>query len=629
MKIKNVLLMGLSLVLVAVIAIGGTVAYLTTPEQEKSNIFTIGNIDIELREETAVLGEGGEVKSTENGAEYTGVMPGDYLKKEVTVENTGKTPAYVAVTVTLNNAAAINAAIDDVYGDGTEGGQAMYDFIFDGWGINQDPRPGKNGDDARGVIDGIYGLPEHVMQVDFTKTITDYWLYGTGNWFHGVDEKANQYWVDSVSVDNFGGGYYAKNMDPDQICYTYYLYLSAGESSTLFKGLNVPAEFNAEQLAMFDGLEINVLASAIQADNMAVADEYKNDPDGKAKTAFAILAGEIETPEYSNKPSGTVTPAYASMVGNATWNSIWGEAYTNAKNSLEIKVYSGDTYLGTNSLNDLSKSNIVTWHCYFNGDDFEEWTMTWAQKPTIDLLPTTVELWVDGEKVDETAVRMDSPDNLATITGAVLNANGEIVKFVTKNWTGELVDGETYVPFVSNNDELKNALADGAYLYLSEGEYTLPSLANYTGVTIIGADGAVIGGENATTGFGSNFGNNTTIKNVTFSGNTNGVRYSYAKGGTTTFENCTFAGDSTYGFHIDQSNGATFIFNNCTFSGFNAFAGDLEKVEFNNCTFLSNGSYGHTNIWSEGYFNNCTWGEGATYGTAGNGIIYIDGVTVD
>lgn len=191
--------------------------------------------------------------------------------------------------------------------------------------------------------------------------------------------------------------------------------------------------------------------------------------------------------------------------------------------------------------------------------------------------------------------------------------------FVNKN--------NTIATVVSNNTELKDAIAAGEdTIVLGGGEYSLPTLANTEGVTIIGAEGATIGGESVSTGFGGDFGKNTTIKNVTFTGSSNAVRSSYAKGGTTVFENCTFAGDTMYGFHIDQSEGATFIFNDCTFSGFNAFASDLVKVTFNNCTFLHNGNYGHTNIWSIGEFNGCTFGEGATFGTRGSGVIYVDGV---
>lgn len=206
------------------------------------------------------------------------------------------------------------------------------------------------------------------------------------------------------------------------------------------------------------------------------------------------------------------------------------------------------------------------------------------------------------------------------LTGSSYNATGN----------GQLIiDGKTTSTVAAGN--AKDAVAgaqNGDTVIVGGGEISLPTLSSKEGLTIIGAaDGStVVGGENASTGFGSNFGKDTTIKNVTFSGSTNGVRYSYANGGTTTFENCTFAGDSTYGFHIDQSNGATFIFNNCTFVGFNAFAGDLVKVTFNNCTFLSNGSYGHTNIWSVGEFNNCTFGDGASFGPRGDAKIYVNGV---
>ena len=183
---------------------------------------------------------------------------------------------------------------------------------------------------------------------------------------------------------------------------------------------------------------------------------------------------------------------------------------------------------------------------------------------------------------------------------------------------------------VENTTELTSAIKNDSTIIVSEGEYTLPTLAGKSGVTLVGTEGTVVGGESTSTGFGGNFGKDTTIKNITFSGATNGVRWSYAQGGTSVFENCTFAGDSTYGFHIDESNGATFIFNNCTFSGFNAFAGDLTKVVFNNCTFLNNGNYGHTNIWSVGEFNNCTFGAGTSVGPGGtSAVVTIDGVQID
>jgi hypothetical protein len=182
---------------------------------------------------------------------------------------------------------------------------------------------------------------------------------------------------------------------------------------------------------------------------------------------------------------------------------------------------------------------------------------------------------------------------------------------------------------VTDNAQLKDAITNSSAVVLAEGKFSLPTLSGKEGMTIIGAaDGStVIGGENTSTGFRGNFGKDTTMTNLTFSGSSNGVRSSYANGGETTFNNCVFAGDSVYGFHIDSSNDATFTFNNCTFKGFNAFAGDLEKVIFNNCTFLSNGHYGHTNIWSVAELNNCTFGDKASIGTRGDSAhIFFDGV---
>ena len=50
MKLKNILLSGLSLVLVAALAIGGTVAYLQDSDSDV-NVMTLGNVKIEQVEQ--------------------------------------------------------------------------------------------------------------------------------------------------------------------------------------------------------------------------------------------------------------------------------------------------------------------------------------------------------------------------------------------------------------------------------------------------------------------------------------------------------------------------------------------------------------------------------------------------
>ncbi len=312
---KKLFLVSLSILLVAVMVVGGTLAYLTVEPQKLSNVATVGEVSIELDEKVGVIGVG-TVDETANGATYSGVMPGDKLQKEVTVKNTGTRPAYVRVDVLLDNAEYINAAIDDVYENDpyayeADQIQAIYDYIFDGWGINYNPRPGYYGiSDARGVIDGTYGLPENVLHVDFSKTVKGSTVIGANNWFIAGREKAGQYWVDGgngVAYD----GYYTKNMEDYQILYAYYIYLEAGESTTLFNGLNVPAEFNKAQLDMFNNLHIDVTASAIQADHIS-----------DAKTAFAILAGDIKVETVYASSATELTTALADAEEGTTLNLV-------------------------------------------------------------------------------------------------------------------------------------------------------------------------------------------------------------------------------------------------------------------------------------------------------------------
>ena len=165
---KKILALIMVVVLAATVVVGGTMAYLTD-EDSATNIFTVGNISIDLTEKVGVVG-GGEVVSTDDGAEYTGVMPGDWLQKEVTVTNDGVNDAYVMVTVTVNNFDKINAIIEAA-GDDDENAEALLDEIFDGWGMTVMDR--YVGEDQ--VKDMSYKINElvddHILHVDSAKRI--------------------------------------------------------------------------------------------------------------------------------------------------------------------------------------------------------------------------------------------------------------------------------------------------------------------------------------------------------------------------------------------------------------------------------------------------------------------------
>lgn len=89
---RKVGLVAAALLLISMLSYG-TLAYFTDAEAA-TNVMTAGNVDIELYD----LGADGEAfPSVAPG--FTGVMPGDTVAKEITVENVGSQPAWVRVKV--------------------------------------------------------------------------------------------------------------------------------------------------------------------------------------------------------------------------------------------------------------------------------------------------------------------------------------------------------------------------------------------------------------------------------------------------------------------------------------------------------------------------------------------------
>lgn len=100
MKMKNMLIGGMSLALVACISIGGTLAYLTSKDAQVTNTFTFGgNITVDLYEQ--ILDQEGLIG--EGDVEETGVFGNivadvDY-KKDVDVKVEAKSDAYVFLRI--------------------------------------------------------------------------------------------------------------------------------------------------------------------------------------------------------------------------------------------------------------------------------------------------------------------------------------------------------------------------------------------------------------------------------------------------------------------------------------------------------------------------------------------------
>lgn len=88
---KKILALCLVAVLAATAVIGGTLAYFTDNDDQATNTFTVGNVEIELTEPNW------DSTGVEDAPE---VYPGEPLAKDPTVENVGANPCFVRVQVT-------------------------------------------------------------------------------------------------------------------------------------------------------------------------------------------------------------------------------------------------------------------------------------------------------------------------------------------------------------------------------------------------------------------------------------------------------------------------------------------------------------------------------------------------
>ena len=116
---KKILVLALSLAMVAILAVGGSLAYLTD-NKSATNTFTVGNVKIELIEQER--GENGLQTFTQNKKlypivgsaqgeqdEYNMPVAKNYVDKMVTIKNSGSEKAYIRAYF------ALPTALDDGY----------------------------------------------------------------------------------------------------------------------------------------------------------------------------------------------------------------------------------------------------------------------------------------------------------------------------------------------------------------------------------------------------------------------------------------------------------------------------------------------------------------------------------
>lgn len=258
---KKIVALSLCVAMLAIAVIGGTLAYFTDKDQV-NNTFTIGNIDIDLYEKSDCDGDGElDEKEYQEYLKYSNIMPGDALPKEAHIRNqSDKNAAYVRVFVLVNNYLETNQAIDEVYEKAPynyddEAMQELYNNIFDGWGIDYTKNPIRGSMALRADEIGQNNEGATLLGIDYVRGVSNQYQSGS----NGTS------YMEDFTYGN--PGYYENAYINDGRLYVFYLKLDANADYKLFDGLNVPAEFTNEQMAMFEDLKIDIYADAIQVDN--------------------------------------------------------------------------------------------------------------------------------------------------------------------------------------------------------------------------------------------------------------------------------------------------------------------------------------------------------------------------
>ncbi len=670
---KKALIMALCFTLVAVMVVGGTLAFIVdTNVKGYSNIYTTGDISIALEEDVAVIGANGTVKNTATGALYEKVMPGDFLKKEVSVTNTGSNDAYVRVAVYMNNAGLINKAIDEVYENAPYNYddakmQAKYDEIFAGWGVNYTKvDEAGNSLGQRLTITGS-DMPENVLHVDSLKTIDEYTIPCSQNWYENT----------SVVIKNGKfGGYYSQTMDKYEMIWVYYIRLDENESTTLFNGLNIPAEFTEEQLKMFDNLQIEVYADAIQvADSYDVAtydlraaDEFAN-----AKAAFgaleaihpiltmrnanaalvedaddfaaALAAGQnviltddiavdAEVDSNGKAANAFVVDKDSSAVVDLNGHNIEITAAPTANGSYSVFQVKGDLVLAGNGAVTVEHTGVdMGWNALSAVVSVEGGSVTVGEGVILNHKGGTAMAY--GIDVNSTL-----GETVANIDGAVVNSAYIGIRLFNNNKTQQaivnvnsgIIDGSRVDVWVQNPSASavdKNGVVNFADEYAYELELQDASsyygrMYNFTNRAVVadktelkdalsnatasGATDVVVDAAGANIGdlnYGLNTSNVPAGTTVTISNAVvEGKSYGNAVDGTVVFDNCTFTNSGAYSIHFDAGSGNV-VFNNCTLEGWCSFGSAIKSVEMNNCTIGGNAKYAMCRFYQPTTLNNC------------------------
>ena len=230
MKRSEKIIIGiLTIGLLAALAVGGTMAYMTDWE-EKENTFTVGTLDVSLEEKNWDISDGGE-----------DVVPGDTFDKDPVVKGV-KNDSYVRVRVYLKDSS--------------------------GSVITNDER---------------IALIKSMIRFDST--------YDAGKQIAGtVIVAGNSYSnADISSLPMINPAFTeAATGAKGEYCFNYNTVLEEGDSVALFTNVVVPTDWSQVQLDKVGAIKIDVVVGAIQAKNFANPKEAFNALDNEISAGTIV-----------------------------------------------------------------------------------------------------------------------------------------------------------------------------------------------------------------------------------------------------------------------------------------------------------------------------------------------------
>ena len=229
MNKRKIVLLASALMMVAVLAVGGTLAYFTDTDTQ-TNTFTMGKVGLKLDETEVIPDENGIYQHPEETEEEEGrteedqtylVFPGDTVLKDPTIwidEDSQECWVAAKITVTGNLTKLLGNSIGnlDIHKDGLiTGGVA-------------------------GQTAGAY------------ETWHDMYCFNNGEAYITQSKTAENTWVITIYFQD-----------------TYV----ANDNIVLFENVNVPAYWDNDEAALFNNAKIQIDAFAVQANNFTDAYE--------------------------------------------------------------------------------------------------------------------------------------------------------------------------------------------------------------------------------------------------------------------------------------------------------------------------------------------------------------------